>query len=143
MSEETDNSQPSHCDLRRSNNASKAIQASMSCFIAMKALYKIIDHINGDNLMSIEDQRMLLDMSVNIIDEQMNIFCECQNHISKQTCMRYAKTNLLQLSQSIKNCEDIETIDSISNFVVNEKIINYQKLLDSVDQSGKSSNIYN
>ena len=126
-----------HRDLNRSNSATKAVQATIYRLIAQKCVDRMVEHFEGDRTLSLSDQRKLLTIHTDAMDESFVLYLESQNNIPKDVCLNYAKTNLRQLTTAMLNGEDVRNIQTISNYIINDNIIEFNEELVSIDQSGK------
>ena len=71
----------------------------------------------------------LLDIAKASNNQMVNLFAESQSNICKKTCIDYSSSQNNAIVDSIKNKEDLESIDAVSPFVIDDKIVELNREL--------------
>ena len=127
-------------DLRRSNHANAAVRSCIFSEInssCIKTLIKDIDKTDNEKLASDKVKELLL-IAKECNDTSKKLLVSSQTSIGRCTCTTYASKQLNQLQSAQRNKEDVETIKSISQFIVQEQMIQMTNRVVSIDQSGMS-----
>ena len=127
-------------DLRRSNHANAATRGCIYSEInssCIKTLMKDIDKADNEKLTSDKVKELLL-IAKECNDTSKKLLVSSQTSIGRRTCTTYASKQLKQMQSAQKNKEAVEAIKSISQFIVQEPMIQMTNRVVSIDQSGMS-----
>ena len=130
-----------HRNQQRCNNASAAVKGCLYSEINNKCLDILLEdqaNSNNNNQFSKKQVNKLLHIAKKNNIKSKTLLVKSQSSIAQEVCKRYAKTQFNQIKSMNKRNETIGAVESISEYIVNDDILEMSSNVILVgNQSGK------
>ena len=129
----------SHRDFTRCNDANSAVKGCIYADInnaCIKALLNDTETNDVDNKLTQSEVINLLQIAKDANQKSKNLLVGAQKAIGRRVCKTYASQQVTQLQLIHKNKEVVDNVKSISNFIVQDKMIQMTKQVFCRNQSG-------
>ena len=130
-----------HRDQQRCNNANAAVKGCLYSEINNQCLDILLeDQANSDTNKQLTKTQInkLLQIAKKTNIKSKTLLVKSQTSIAQEVCKRYAKTQFNQIKSMNKRNETIGAVESISEYIVNDDILEMSSNVILVgNQSGK------
>lgn len=130
-----------HRDVRRENHANSAVKGCIYSDINNKCIDTLLKNTKDadtDIKLSNDEIVTLLNIAKESNSKSKDLLVSSQSSISRRVCKTYAKSQVNQLELIHKNNENVNDVQSVSKFIVVDKMIEMSDKVNVIsDRSGK------
>ena len=124
-------------DTQRINRANKAVRACLFGKISRDTLHALHRRSPTTDNRTNNQVIQLLDIAKNANEKMIENFCISQENVSKDLCDKYATVQHNLIMNAMSNKEDLDSVKSISRFVLDEDRRNMYNQLYNLTLGGK------